>query len=281
MVTEPATPVKGSGRAGRNLPAAIGVGLALVAVAVVSLVFYKPLFLLFVAAIVLLALAELARVLRARGVRLPVLPMAAAALSMVVSPYFAGPVALVASLGIGFVLTALWRMAAGQTGFVADVGAAVLCLVYVPFLAGFVSLLLRLPDGVEMVVTFLAVTVASDVGGYAVGVLVGRHPLAPRISPKKSREGFAGSVVLCLLVGAVCVWQFFGAAFWVGLVLGLIAAVVATAGDLLESVIKRDLGIKDMGAVLPGHGGVMDRLDSLLAVAPVAFLVLRFLLPLA
>lgn len=175
--------------------------------------------------------------------------------------------------------TTLWRMRRGQEGFVQDVTATVFCLAYAPFLASFVALLLDADDGVQRVVTFIVVVVASDTGGYAVGAALGRHLLAPAISPKKSWEGFAGSAAGCALAGVLCMVFLLDDAWWVGLVLGALVVVAATLGDLAESLIKRDLGVKDMSNILPGHGGIMDRLDSLLASVPVVWLVLTFLLP--
>ena len=152
---------------------------------------------------------------------------------------------------------------------------------YPSLLAGFSSLLLAPDDGAWRMFTFIAVTVASDIGGYAVGVLAGRHPMAPTISPKKSWEGFAGSVVFCMVVGVASVYFTLHGAWWVGLVAGAAAAVGATAGDLVESTIKRDLGIKDMSNILPGHGGLMDRLDSLIINVPIIWAVLAVLVPVA
>jgi phosphatidate cytidylyltransferase len=151
--------------------------------------------------------------------------------------------------------------------------------VYLPFLAGFVALLIRSDDGVWRVLTFILVTIASDIGGYAAGVLFGRHPMAPRISPKKSWEGFAGSALFSAVGGAIALPALLDGAVWQGVVTGLALMLVATLGDLGESMIKRDLGIKDMGSLLPGHGGMMDRLDSLLLAAPVAYLLLSWFVP--
>jgi phosphatidate cytidylyltransferase len=173
--------------------------------------------------------------------------------------------------------TMLWRLRAGVDGFVRDATAGVFVAVYVPFLAGFVTLLLKPDDGPLRVLTFILVTIASDIGGYAVGVLAGRHPMAPVISPKKSWEGFAGSAVFCVAAGWASVVYLLDGDWWVGVLLGLVAVVMATLGDLSESLIKRDLGIKDMGDLLPGHGGLMDRLDSILFAAPAAFLLLSVL----
>jgi phosphatidate cytidylyltransferase len=131
-------------------------------------------------------------------------------------------------------------------------------------------------DGVAGIITFILVTIASDIGGYVAGVLFGRHPMAPVISPKKSWEGFAGSVVFTIGAGVGLVVGLLDGDWWVGIALGSIAVVMATLGDLCESVIKRDLGIKDMSQVIPGHGGLMDRLDSLLATIAPVWLLLHY-----
>jgi phosphatidate cytidylyltransferase len=176
-------------------------------------------------------------------------------------------------------LTALavlvWRMTEPPEGYLRDVTAGVFTAFYVPFLATFVAMMLTADDGPQRVLTFLLLTVVSDTGAYAVGWRFGRHKLAPRISPGKTREGLLGAVSFAMVAGALCM-QFLieDGAWWQGLVLGLAVAVTATLGDLGESMIKRDLGIKDMGTLLPGHGGIMDRLDSLLPTAPVVWLLL-------
>ena len=148
-----------------------------------------------------------------------------------------------------------------------------------PFLAGFAALMLRPDDGPDRVVVFIVLVVLSDVGGYVAGVLFGKHPMAPTVSPKKSWEGFAGSALFCAVGGAVALPTLLDGAAWQGALFGLALMVTATLGDLGESMIKRDLGIKDMGSLLPGHGGIMDRLDSLLPAAPVAYLLLAWLVP--
>jgi phosphatidate cytidylyltransferase len=270
-----------SSRAGRNLPAAISVSVLLIALIVVSLVYVKAWFLVVVGAAILVALWELGRALAHTGIWLPIPPMAAGALGMVLGSYYGGADVLVVVLAATVLTCMLWRMPRGQAGFLRDVSAAVFCLVYIPFLASFVALLLSPHDGVKRVLTFVAVTIASDIGGYCVGVVYGRHPMAPVISPKKSWEGFGGSAAACMAVGVACVVYLLDGSWWVGVVLGAIVAVAATLGDLVESLIKRDLGIKDMSNILPGHGGIMDRLDSLLAAVSVVYLVLHFLLPVA
>lgn len=265
-------------RAGRNLPAAIGVGVGLFALIVASLAFYKALFLVVVAAAIVVALWELTHALAARQIHPPLVLMALATVGMLTAAFYGGTRVLVPVFAFSVLACILWRLPRGQDGFVADISAAVLCLVYAPFLASFVALLLDHHRGVAMVITFVVVVIASDTGGYAIGVVFGKHPMAPAISPKKSWEGFAGSVAGCLIAGVLCVVLLLDGQWWVGLVLGALSVVTATLGDLTESLIKRDLGIKDMSNVLPGHGGVMDRLDSLLFTVPVAWFVLTFLL---
>jgi phosphatidate cytidylyltransferase len=162
----------------------------------------------------------------------------------------------------------------------ADLAAIVFTAVYVGFPAGFATMLTSPADGPRRVLAFLIVVVASDVGGYAAGVLSGgRHKLAPRVSPGKSWEGFAGSVVACVIAGIVTMAWPLHTAIWQGALLGLACVCTATLGDLGESLVKRDIGIKDMGTLLPGHGGIMDRLDSLLCTAPVAWLLITAFAP--
>jgi phosphatidate cytidylyltransferase len=266
-------------RAGRDLPKAIASGMALGAAVVLSLVFWKPAFMLVVAAAVVVAVWELRGALRHRDIDLPQEPLMAGGVVMVVVAYLYGAPALVTATAVTALVTMLWLLRRGVDGYVANATASVFSLVYVPFLGSFVALLLAEPggDGVRAVFTFIVVTIASDIGGYAAGVVLGRHPMAPVISPKKSWEGFAGSAVACVLAGWLLVVHLLDGPWWVGVALGLIAVVMATLGDLCESVIKRDLGIKDMSQVVPGHGGLMDRLDSLLATVAPIWLLLHYL----
>jgi phosphatidate cytidylyltransferase len=272
-------PVGRPSRAGRNLPVAIASGVALGVLIIVSLVFWKPAFLAVVLAAIEIGIWELKEALAVHEIRFSWEIVMAGAVAMVVGAYLGGPVVLLISLAITALAVLLWRLRQGVPGYVRDASAGVLTATYVPFLAGFVALLLDRADGVERVVTFILVTVASDVGGYAVGVVLGRHLMAPVISPKKSWEGFAGSVAFCMVAGWASVVYLLHGAWWVGLLLGAVAVVFATFGDLVESVMKRDLGIKDMSSVVPGHGGLMDRLDSLLATVAPVWLVLVCLVP--
>lgn len=269
---EGGTTARSRGRAGRDLPVAIGVGLGLGALVVASLFIWEQAFVVLVVVGIGVALWEFAAALGTRDIRVPLLPLWVGSTGMLVSAYVAGAEALV----VAFMLTAggvfVWRVIdGGGPQAVRDASAGIFAATYLPFLAGFAVLLVASPDGPWRVLYFISLVVANDVGGYAAGVLFGKHPLAPSVSPKKSWEGTAGSVLLASLVGVGLMFWFFDGPLAGGALIGLLAVVAATVGDLSESLLKRDLGLKDMGSLLPGHGGLMDRLDSLLLAAPVVY----------
>ncbi|MFI8190387.1 phosphatidate cytidylyltransferase [Streptomyces sp. NPDC085946] len=262
--------------AGRDLSAAIGVGVGLGAVIVASLFVIKAVFVGVVAVAVVVGLWELTKRLEERkGIRAPLVPLALGGAAMVVAGYVRGAEGAWVAMALTALAVLVWRMTEPPADYLRDVTAGVFAAFYVPFLATFVTMMLAADDGPWRVLTFLLLTVVSDTGAYAVGWRFGRRKLAPRISPGKTREGLLGAVAFAMAAGALCM-QFLieGGAWWQGLLLGLAVAASATLGDLGESMIKRDLGIKDMGTLLPGHGGIMDRLDSLLPTAPVVWLLL-------
>jgi len=277
----PGDPAVRPSRAGRDLPVAVGVGVGLGAAVLASLFVVRVGFLGIVVLAALVGIWELANALARNGTRVPVVPVGLGGVAMLVGAWTGGADVLVAALGLSVLAVLGWRLPHGAGGFVRDVTAATFVLGYVPLLGGFVVLMLVPADGDMRIVAFVVTTIASDIGGYAVGALAGRHPMAPTISPKKSWEGFAGSVSTSAVAGWLTVSYGLGGPVWVGVLLGVLTAVAATVGDLSESMVKRDLGVKDMGTVLPGHGGMMDRLDSLLFVAPVAWLVLDRLVAVA
>lgn len=285
--SQPATapPAKDHGRAGRDLRAAFASAFVLLGAIALSLFFWKTAFMLIVVAAVVVAMWELRKGLLAKGIDLPEQPLMVGGAVMVVVAYFWGAPALSVATAVTALVTMLWLLQRGIDGYVQNVTASVFALVYVPFLGSFVALMLAeggtsgaglSDDGVAGIITFILITIASDTGGYVAGVLFGKHPMAPVISPKKSWEGFAGSVVACIAGGIVLVVYLLDGDWWVGVALGAIAVVMATLGDLCESVMKRDLGIKDMSQVIPGHGGLMDRLDSLLATIAPIWLLLHY-----
>lgn len=240
-------------RIGRNLVAAIAVGVGLGVVILVSLLIERQGFVLVLAGVTAVGTWELAGALR-RGadirVSLPVLLVGGQAVVWLSWPFgLRGAAIALAATVLGCLL---WRMRSGAAHFVRDISASLFVAVYVPLLVAFAVQLTVAPDGVGRVLTFLLCVVASDVGGYAAGVVAGRHPMAPTISPKKSWEGFAGSMVAGMLVGSLCAALLLGTAWYWGSLVGALLVATATLGDLVESLVKRDIGVKDMGTCCPG-----------------------------
>jgi phosphatidate cytidylyltransferase len=263
-------------RSGRNLPLAILTGVGLAGLLLGALVLSKPVFVLFVLAVVLLAVTELNQVLRARATRPAAAVVYPMTVLLLVGAYLKGP----AALSFGLVLTVLaafgWYLVdRGRTEVTRNVAATVFAVLYLPFLAAHLPLVVARADHyVGAVIGYALLVVVYDTAAYATGATIGRHPLAPHISPNKSWEGAAGATVLTLVVGAFVLplWE-----PWTlpsGLTLAALACVVAPLGDLSESMLKRDLAVKDMGSILPGHGGMLDRIDALLFMAPVLYYVL-------
>ncbi|MFE9921710.1 phosphatidate cytidylyltransferase [Streptomyces sp. NPDC005774] len=262
--------------AGRDLRAAIGVGVGLCALVAVSLFVVKAVFVGVVTVAIVVGLRELTKRLEERkGIKAPLVPLAVGGAAMIVAGYVWGSDGAWIAMALTALAILVWRMAQPPENYLRDVTAGVFAAFYVPFLATFVSMMLAADDGPWRVLTFIVITVVADTGAYAVGWRFGTHKLAPRISPGKTREGLLGAVAFAMVAGTLCM-QFLidDGTWWQGLLLGLAVSVSATLGDLGESMIKRDLGIKDMGTLLPGHGGIMDRLDSLLPTAPVVWLLL-------
>jgi phosphatidate cytidylyltransferase len=267
-------------RAGRNLPVALAFGLGLGGLVLGTLYSYKPAFLGVVIAAIVVGVFEFSRALTAKGVNASPIPVAAGAIAIVITSYTDGRHAMTAAMLYTLPAILAWRVFRGTDGVVADISGSVLALLYVGFLAGFAGLMLAGHDGDRRVTCFVATVVASDVGGYATGVLFGKHLMAPKVSPKKSWEGLAGSIIMCASIGLILCTTLLDAHWWQGVIFGLAIVASATLGDLGESMIKRDLGIKDMGSLIPGHGGILDRLDSLLPSAPVAWSLLAAFVPL-
>ena len=251
-------------RAGRNLPAAIASGVILGAVVLVSLFTVKWLFCVVVTVALLIAVHEFVSAFAHRDIRIARTPLYVATAVMPALAYIWGTTAQLVALGVTIIVILIWRIRRGTDHYVRDVTASAFVVAYLPFMAGFLMLTLAAGNGAQRVVVFILLTISNDIGGYASGVLFGKHPIAAHISPKKSWEGFAGSLIFQGLVGALSFMWLLDAPWWQGLIVGLVMTVTATGGDFAESAIKRDLGVKDMGHFLPGHGGMMDRLDSLI-----------------
>jgi phosphatidate cytidylyltransferase len=271
-------PAPGTGiKTGRNLPAAIGVGVALGGLALLTLLTVKATFLIYMGVALAVALRELHAALHSREINFPVIPVLLGGAAMLTSAYWAAGGAVLAAFALTLLVILTWRMFGGTEGYVKDVTAGVFALAYLPLLGSAVSAMLAAHDGGRRVLVFIIVTICADIGGYFAGITLGRtgaHKMAPAISPKKTWEGFAGSALATIVAGAILLPTLLHGHWWQGVVIGVAAVAAAVLGDLAESMIKRDLDIKDMGTLLPGHGGILDRIDSLLFCAPVVWLLL-------
>lgn len=275
-------------RTGRDLILAVVIGLAIGAVVFVSLVFFTWPFVIFGTAAALLGVFEFSRALQVAGRRVDVVPQLIAAVAVMLPAFFLDLWLHWVALFVAIAFVVVWRLLAQMIArdgrrygeVVDDVLVTAFIVIYVPFLASLALVLLRQDHGAWWVMAFLIIVIASDTGAYATGLLLGRHPMAPRISPKKTWEGFAGAAVAAVIAGILLAWLMLDLPWWSGIVLGLVILGTATAGDLGESMVKRDLGIKDMSSWLPGHGGVLDRLDSILPSAVGALALYYLLTPL-
>lgn len=281
-------PPRPASRAGRNLPAAVTVGVVLIGALVGTLGWWHWGFTLLVAAALSLGAKELHDAMLRIGMKAALVPIILGTIAIQVASFYVSghpstgvgaASTLLALLCLTVLAALLWRLPGGPQGFIMDSAASLFIIAYVALLGASVPLMLGGELGRERVIAFIACIVANDTGGYALGILFGKHKMAPVISPKKTWEGLFGSVLFAIPVGIVAAVWLLHSDWWIGAVLGLAMVVFGTAGDLIESMVKRDVGIKDMSSVLPGHGGVMDRLDSLLVGAPVAWLVLYLTVP--
>ena len=270
-------------RAGRDLPAAIAVGGTLGISIIAILIFVPKVWYGLVAVAFAVATWEVIKRLRTGGYDVALWPLLIGGQAIIWASWPWGPTGAL----VAFVATALVSMVCKLLGqgidkapvnYLRDLAVTVFVLAWLPLLASFGAHLVVQDDGAARVATLMVVVVCSDVGGYAAGVMFGKHPMAPAISPKKSWEGMVGSLVVGTVGAVGCVVFLLESHWWIGIILGPVLVVCATLGDLVESQVKRDLGIKDMGTLLPGHGGIMDRLDSLLPSAFVVWVVLTALL---
>lgn len=268
----PRPPQEVTSRAGRNLPAAIVTAIALLAVVGLSLAFYIELFAILAVVFVVAGLWEAAGALLARGIKISLIPLVVGAIVMAIETWING----VTNGMLAFIIVAgiamLWRSFVGGDDSLRDACAGVFVLGWVGLFGMFAIAIVGLPQGAQAVIAMVMLPVANDTGGWCAGIVFGKHPIAPSISPKKSWEGFAGSVLASLLVSYLTVGLLLDLDWYWVIAVGILTPVFATAGDFAESLLKRDLGVKDMGSVFPGHGGILDRVDSLLFCAPMLYL---------
>jgi phosphatidate cytidylyltransferase len=279
--TESGVPVSTS-KAGRNLPAAIAVGVALGGMAIGILLFAPKWWLVLLGSAIAMATHEVIRRLREHGYAIPVAPLMIGGQAMIWLAWPWGVAGTLGAFGATVVAAMVWRLV-GQglneqpVNYLRDISASVLLATWVPLFASFSSLLIFQENGGARVFTVIATVVFADIGGYTAGVLLGKHPMAPAISPKKSWEGLGGSLVFGITAAVLSVMFLLDKPAWIGLPLGLMLVITGVLGDLVESQVKRDMGIKDMGTLLPGHGGMMDRIDAMLPAAVAGWIVLTLL----
>ncbi|QNJ95586.1 phosphatidate cytidylyltransferase [Mycolicibacterium fluoranthenivorans] len=275
-------PPKKTSRAGRDLPAAIAVGVVLGALAIGTLLFAPIWWLPLLAVAIGIATHEVIRRLREHGYALPTLALLAGGQAMIWLTWPFGVAGLLGAYGATIVVCMVWRLV-GQgldqqpVNYLRDIAATVLLATWVPMFAAFTALLIFADHGGVRVFTVIVTVVFADIGGYVAGVLFGKHLLAPAISPKKSWEGLGGSLLFGITAAVLSVTFLLDKPAWVGVPLGVLLVITGVLGDLVESQVKRDLGIKDMGTLLPGHGGIMDRIDAMLPSAVVGWIVLTLL----
>jgi phosphatidate cytidylyltransferase len=262
-------------RAGRKLGPSILVSLSLVAIVWASLAFEPIFFAVLVTLAVCLGIREISRAFAQAKIDISTNALTFVAIGLSVATWFDGVEGLAVATAIALPLLLINLLRRGPEGFVRKATATTLALIYLPFLAGFLILLGHDETGLERVMTFVILVGCNDTFGYFVGVLIGKHPMAPKISPKKSWEGLFGSVVFTTLGGSLMFNYVLDIKWYLGALVGLLIVFTATSGDLIESAMKRDLQLKDMGSLLPGHGGVLDRLDSVLLSAPALWLTLE------
>ena len=262
-------------RAGRKLLPSIAVSLSLIALVWFALAYQRAIFALVVTIAVVLGIRELNKAFTAVDIHIPLWSLTTAAVGLCAATWFGGISGLAVATAIAFPCLLVLLLPRGTVNFVKTASASALALVYLPFLAGFLILLARPSNGLERVMTFVVLVGCNDTFAYLTGVLFGKRPLAPKISPKKTIEGLLGSLVFTIAGGAIAFHYIMGAKWWLGALAGLLTVFTATSGDLIESALKRDMAIKDMGNLLPGHGGIMDRLDSVLFAAPALWLALE------
>ncbi len=262
-------------KAGRKLLPSIGVGLSLIGLVWFALSYQREIFAIVVAIAVVLGVREIVRAFAAHSITVSFNGLALAAIGLSYATWNGGVAGLAIATAIAFPLLLIRALLQGPEGFVAKATGTTFALLYLPFLAGFLILLARPSTGFQRVMTFMVLVGCNDTFGYIVGVLLGKHPLVPKISPKKTWEGLAGSTVFTVIGGCLAFKYIMDMHWWIGIIVGLMIVFTATCGDLIESAMKRDMSLKDMGSLLPGHGGMLDRLDSVVLSAPAMWLALE------
>lgn len=278
-VEDPVPQVAPVSRSGRNMPVAAASGLILLTIVLVSAWWHPMAFAALISVACVVAVMEWRHALARSDRRIPLTPIVLATIGLVIAAWYGGPEGLVVALMVGCAGTVAWRVVDERIeNTMADSLAGMMALLWIPFTAAFLVLMVVATDGWQRVAVMIIAVAGADTGGLFSGMLFGRRPMAPRVSPKKTWEGFAGGVVLGVTAASVASYFLLDGRWWVGALVGLACVVAAAFGDLAESALKRDLQVKDMSSVIPGHGGILDRIDSMLFAAPVAYVVFSLLL---
>jgi phosphatidate cytidylyltransferase len=271
------------GGPGRDVPTAFLTGLVLVGLAVGAILIGPGAFAIFAGIVVLFALGEFYLAMQKRHYQ-PATALGLVSGALVLGAgYYRGENAMLAIMALSLFATFLWYMTVPpqhRRNVVSNIAITIFGVAYIPLLAAYALAVLKLPDGEGLTLSIIGLTFVYDTAAFGVGYFWGSRPLAPTISPKKSWEGAIGATLVVIAVAVGVVGSSVSLLDTVGRSVGLavVVALFAPLGDLAESLLKRDLEIKDMGGILPGHGGVMDRIDSVLFVAPAAFIYLRLIL---
>ena len=264
-------------RAGRKLLPSILVSLFLLALIFGSINTEPLLFFALIWVVIMLGVREIAHAYRTGGIELPDYVLMTAATVLLVATWNGNTQGLAVSAGLTIPILMFALLLISQKDFIKRSTSAVFIIFYLSLLGGFILLLANHPDGAKRIFALVALIACNDTFAYLVGVLIGKHKIAPSISPKKSWEGLIGGAIAAVIGGAFIFHSLFETTWVVGAAIGLMTVVTATCGDLIESAIKRDLAIKDMSNLLPGHGGIMDRLDSALFTAPAVWFALELI----
>lgn len=266
-------------RSGRNMPVAALMGVLMLGLVVVTAWWHPLAFAIFACIACVIAVLEWRNALAKSDRRIPITPIVLATVGLVIAAWHGGPEGLAVALMAGLAGVVAWRVVDERIeNTMADSFAAILTLLWIPFLASFLVLMELSTDGWQRVVIMILAVAGADTGALFSGILFGKHPMAPRVSPKKTWEGFAGGMVLGVAAASVGSYFLFDERWWIGALVGVACVIAGALGDLGESALKRDLQVKDMSSVLPGHGGVLDRIDSILFAAPVAYVTFGLLL---
>ncbi len=281
-MADSASPPANTSKAGRNLPAAVAVSLLLGGMVIGTLIFAPRGWVVILSVAMAIATHEVVKRLREAGYSIPLIPLLVGGQAMIWLTWPFGAAGALGGYGGTVLVCLIWRLLSQglqsqPVNYLRDVAVTIFLATWIPLFAAFGALLVYPEDGGARVFAFMVTVAFSDIGGYAAGVLFGKHRMVPAISPKKSWEGLAGSLVCGTLAAVLAVAFLMHKPWWVGVPLGIMLVITATLGDLVESQFKRDLGIKDMGTLLPGHGGLMDRIDGALPSAVATWIVLSLL----